>query len=112
MENKLYDVIITPDAENDLWNIKDYITYKLLEPETANEYVQELKSGILSLDNMPEKFSLVEFEPWRSRGMRHFNVKNFVVYYYVRNDLSSVYIANVIYKKRDQLTALNNRNRI
>lgn len=111
MNDKPYEVIVTPDAENDLWNIKDYITNELLSPETASEYVETIKTAILDLDNMPQKFALVDFEPWRSLGLRHLNVKNYIVYYFIRDDLNSVFIANVIYNKRDQLKALNNRNR-
>lgn len=111
MDEKLYKVIITPDAEQDLWNIQDYITYTLMVPETADEYVGEIQEAILKLDYMPEKYSLVEFEPWRSLGMRHFNINNFIVYYFIREDLSSVFIANVIYNKRDQQKALKNRNK-
>lgn len=111
MDERLYKVVITPDAEQDLWNIQDYITYNLQMPEIADEYVSDIEKAILELDNMPEKYSLVDFEPWRSLGMRHFNVNNYVVYYFIKPALSSVFIANVIYNKRDQKKALSNRNR-
>lgn len=38
-----YEVIITPDAEYDLNELDDYITFELLEPDTATAYVAFIK---------------------------------------------------------------------
>lgn len=111
MDEKRYRVFLTPDAEQDLWNIQDYITYNLRVPEKAEEYVSKIEKAILELDYMPEKYALVDFEPWRSLGMRHFNVNNYVVYYFIRSESDCVFVANVIYNKRNQEEALRNRNR-
>ena len=35
----IFEVIITPEAENDLWEIRNYIADILLEPDTAREYI-------------------------------------------------------------------------
>lgn len=36
---KNYQIIVTPDAENDLIELRDYISNVLLVPETAREYI-------------------------------------------------------------------------
>lgn len=105
----VYDVIITPDAEADLQEIYDYIAYTLLVPETANSYVDNIENAILNLDTFPTGYPFVDFEPWRSRGLRFIPVKNFIVYFVIREELSSVYIMNVIYNKRNQLRALERK---
>ena len=38
-----YSVIITPDAENDLNELDDYITFVLKAPDTASAYLGIIK---------------------------------------------------------------------
>ena len=37
----VYEIIITPDAVKDLAELRDYIAYSLLVPETALSYIQK-----------------------------------------------------------------------
>lgn len=96
-----YEIIITPDAESDLNEIDDYITYTLLAPYTAISYLRDIRSHIAELSSAPKRFRLVEDEPWHSQGIRRMNAKNFAVFFYVFEEYSEVYIQNVIYQKRD-----------
>ena len=96
-----YNIIITPDAEDDLNEIDDYITYVLLAPSIAKEYVSSIKQKLLSLEKSPQRYRLVEDEPWYSRGVRRMNARNFAVFYSVLEEYREVYIQNVIYQKRD-----------
>ena len=41
-----YEVIITPDAEADLFEIRDYIAYTLLVPDVALNYIRAIRSEI------------------------------------------------------------------
>ena len=95
-----YEVIVTPDAENELNELDDYITFELLAPDTAVAYVAFIKSELASLSHMPNRYRLVDDEPWHSRGVRRMNAKNFAVFYNVLEDYHEVYIQNVIYQKR------------
>ena len=96
-----YIVIVTPDAEYDLNELDDYITFELLAPDTAAAYVAFIAKELETLSYMPMRNSLVDDEPWHSRGVRRMNVKNFAVFYYVFEDYHEVYLQNVIYQKRD-----------
>lgn len=96
-----YEIIITPDAESDLNELDDYITFELLAPDTATAYVSFIKKELTSLSHMPRRYKPVDDEPWHSRGVRRMNVKNFAVFYCVLEDYHEVYIQNVIYQKRD-----------
>ena len=102
-----YAVIITPDAENDLNALDDYITFELLAPDTAIAYIAFIKQELASLGHMPKRYRLVDDEPWYSRGVRRMNAKNFAVFYIVLDDYNEVYIQNVIYQKRDIPQVLN-----
>ena len=95
------------DATQDLTELRDYIANVLLAPETALAYVRTIRREIGSLARMPTRYKCVDQEPWRSRGVRKINVKNFYVYYRIDEPTGVVYVLNVIYARRDQLKALS-----
>lgn len=101
-----YRIIMTPDAADGLAELVDYIANVLLARDTARSYVRAIREEIASLAEMPAVYKLMDEEPWRSRGVRRFLVKNFYVYYRVEETTKTVYVLNVIYARRDQLTQL------
>ena len=102
-----YRIIITPDAIDDLVELRDYIADVLLAPETALQYIQTIRREIGTLSRMPARHKCIDLEPWRSRGVRKIIVKNFYVYYRIDDPAGAVYVLNVIYARRDQLKALS-----
>ncbi|MCI6100551.1 MAG: type II toxin-antitoxin system RelE/ParE family toxin [Selenomonas sp.] len=104
-----YEIIITPDAEEDLRCLCDYIADTLMAPETARAFLQMLRGEIQTLSELPERTRLVDAEPWHSRGVRKLFVKNFIIYYRVDQEEHRVYVLNVIYGRRSQLKALKDR---
>ena len=100
-------IIITPDAIEDLNELRDYIANALLAPETARKYIQTIRREIGSLARMPARNRCVDQEPRHSRGVRKTIVKNFYVYYRIDEATGTVYVLNVIYARRDQLKALS-----
>ena len=96
-----YEIIITPDAEADLEELGDYIAFELHEPATALRYVQGIRKEIDSLSKNAKHYIFVPDEPWRSRGQRRMNAKNFAVLYILIEEENAVYVQNVIYQKRD-----------
>lgn len=106
---KSYRIIVTPDAEADLEELRDYISYTLQMPKTAVDYVHAIWTEMSQLSFMPDSIAPVPFEPWHSRGIRKIMAKNFFVYYRIDNGAGVVYILNVIYAMRDQLKVLKNK---
>ena len=101
-----YKVKITEQAEVQLREILCYISNTLKEPDIAMSLFNEIQKNILSLDVMPKRIALIDEEPWRSYGIHRMTVKNFLVYFWVNEDLKEVHITAVIYGKRDQLKLL------
>ena len=101
-----YQIIVTPDAEADLSELRDYIANVLRSPETAHSYLHHLRKEIGSLSEMPARIKAVDEEPWHSRGIRKLIVKHFLVYFRIVEEEKTVYILNVIYARRDQLRIL------
>lgn len=101
-----YEIIMTPDASSDLTELKNYIAYILLAPDTALSYIRAIRKEISSLSEMPDRIKPVDEEPWHSRGIRKIIARNFYVYYRIENNSHRVYVLNIIYSKRDQLRML------
>ena len=69
----LYENIITPDAEKDLVELRNYITDVLLARDTARSYVRAIRKEIAALNKMPTRYKPVDDEPWHSKGVRKRN---------------------------------------
>ncbi len=101
-----YQIIITPDAETDLIELKNYITLELLSPKTAVSYISEIKAEIAKLEYLAPSIALLPDEPFHSMGIRKIIANNFYVYFWINEDSNTVFVLNVIYRRRDQLMAL------
>ena len=96
-----YKVSYSGDALNDLREIYTYIANELLVPETAAAQVGRIRKEVRSLDFMPARYALVEWEPWHSMGMYQFPVNNFIVYYLVDDEAGTVTVVRIFYGGRD-----------
>ena len=101
-----YKVKITPLAVSQLRETVTYISEVLLVPETAAKWLDVLKSEISTLDSLPNRFPLIDEEPWRTKGVRKLIVKGFIVYYIIDEERSTVTVTAVVYGRRDQINAL------
>lgn len=102
-----YEVKLTVQAIGQIEEIAQYISKTLLEPETAQKWVNVLQCEIEKLGSMPSRHPFTEEEPWHTRGVRKMPVKNFLVYYLINEEKKVVWITAVIYGRRDQIAALS-----
>ena len=102
-----YRVVYSPEARDDLKEIYTYIAVELQAPETAEGQVNRIRKEIRSLDFMPSRYAVVDWEPWRSMGMHRVPVDNFVVYYAVNDDSRTVTVIRIFYGGRDVENIIN-----
>lgn len=102
-----YTIKYSTKAINDLRNIYSYIAFNLRAPETAVKMVNRIRNTIKELDFMPERNSIVDWEPWKSMNMHKMRVGNYVVFYIVNSQQSTVSVVRIVYGKRDIVKALN-----
>jgi toxin ParE1/3/4 len=95
------NIILTEQADNDLRNIYEYIAFTLLELKIAAGQLERIEKGILSLDEMPERFRVFEKESWHSRGLRQMPVDNFIVFYIPKTEDKTVNVIRVMYGGRN-----------
>ena len=105
-----YTIKITPQAESQMQEIAHYIAYELKNPDSAINLLSTFENTIMKLENFPERVPLTDKEPWRSKGIRHFSVKNFLIYFWIDKENLNVHVTAVIYEKREQLSQLSSMN--
>lgn len=103
----IYSVIYSSEAIDDLREIYLYIAFTLKALDTAEKQVNRIRKEIRSLDFMPSRYSLVDWEPWKSMGMHKVPVDNFVVYYTVNDSDSTVIVVRIFYGGRDVKNIVN-----
>ncbi|MCL2362190.1 MAG: type II toxin-antitoxin system RelE/ParE family toxin [Defluviitaleaceae bacterium] len=97
----IWDVQFSDMAKKDLRGIRKYISDELLEPETALEQVARIISAADSLEFMPMRHRICDFEPWHSRGLRLLPVDNYTVYYLPNESFGTVNVIRVVYNGRN-----------
>ena len=96
-----YTVIYSPEAMDDLRSIYSYVAFKLKEPDIAKNLVDKIRNEIRKLDEQPERYAPVEWEPWKSLGMRKLPIGNYVVLYLTDNGKNAVSITRIFYGGRN-----------
>ena len=99
--NDFYKIVYSSKALNDLKDIFNYIAQGLSAPDAATNQVNRIRKGVRSLDFMPSRYAVVEWEPWKSMGMHKVPIDNFVIFYTVNADARKVFIIRIVYGGRD-----------
>ena len=102
-----YNVGYSVDALGDLREIYSYIANELLVPETASAQLSRIRKEVRSLDFMPARYALVDWELWHSMKMHQLSVDNFIVYYLVDDEKRTVTVARIFYGGRDIKEIIN-----
>lgn len=98
-----YQIVYSPEAKEDLRSIYRYIAYDLFSKNTAKAQTDRIRKAIRALGLFPEKYVQVEWEPWKSMGMRRMPVDNYLVYYLLEKENGIVMIDRIFYKGRNVL---------
>ena len=96
-----YRVQYSPAALDDLKDIYAHIATVLRAPENASKQIHRINEEICSLDFMPCRYEQVDWEPWKSMGMRKVPVNHFVVFYTVDQKLMVVTVIRIVFGGRD-----------
>ena len=99
--SQIFHIHYSSKALNDLRNIYAYIAFQLQAPETAKRQIERIQEKICSLDLMPEKYALVEWEPWKSQNTHRVPIDNFVIFYIVYPNIKELTILRILYGKQN-----------
>lgn len=102
-----YQIRISDRANASIRGIGYYIANNLCAPGTASAVMQRIESAIMSLDQLPNRYPLVDTDVSSQKGVRRMLVrKNYIVYYLVDNQNRIVHILAVTYARSDQTDVL------
>ena len=105
-----YSVIYSPQAFLDLTGLYEYIRFNLQVPKTAEKQVNRIKHAIRSLETMPMRYQLVDWEPWLSMEIRRVLVDNYTVFYIVDENQMTVTVIRIFYSGRNIENIANDPN--
>ncbi len=100
--NETYSIVYSPKAKEDLEGIYSYIAFELLVPDTARGQTDRIRNAIRTLDFMPFRNPAVDWEPWKSIGMRKIPVDNFAVFYLADESRFTVTVIRIVYEGRNR----------
>ena len=103
-----YIVDITDAALEDMDAIYDYIRLTFRAPNTAAAQYDRLAAEILSLEEMPLRFGIPQFEPCVSAQLHRMLVDNYSVFFLVRGE--TVIVTDVLYSASDLEARLGERH--
>ncbi len=96
----LYKVCYTQKALADLDAVADYIKLKLCNISASDRIVENFFGEGGSLVAFPTRYPLCNDALLRAWGIRFVPVKNYLLFYVVREDESTVYVIRFLYAKR------------
>ena len=103
-----FDVRMTPQSEDDLRGIYEYIAFHLRAPMNAARQLDSLETSILSLESLPERYQRYSEAPWSNRNLRIMPVRNYLVFYIPtavpengQDETGAVTIVRVMYGGQD-----------
>lgn len=106
-----YTVRYAPQALDDLQgHLLLGHAFRSKEPATAQKLVNRIRKAARSLDALPGRYPVVDWEPWQSMGMHRFTVENFLLFYLIDQSTRTVTLVRIAYGGRD-LQNLANRPR-
>ncbi|MEW6621746.1 MAG: type II toxin-antitoxin system RelE/ParE family toxin [Bacillota bacterium] len=96
-----YNLVIAEAAEADLDGIVDYISYELKEPTTALKQLARIQEAMATLEELPERYSLVQDKYLAAKGIRKLPIDNYLLFYTVNKSTNTVNIVRVLHGRRD-----------
>lgn len=95
-----YKIIYTQKALADLDAVASYIKLKLCNISASDRIIENFFGEGDSLASFPTRYPLCNDAFLRAWGIRFVPVKNYLLFYVVREDESAVYVIRFLYAKR------------
>ena len=103
--NKLF---ISPAAQEDLIEIKRYITEELGNPNSANKVIMRMTKRLRDLIDFPQSGALLSSKINLDVSYRYIVCDNYLAFYRVEKD--EIYVDRVMYGRRDYMKVLFDDN--
>ncbi len=99
--NSQYSIIYSEEALKDINNIYIYICYFLSMPEVARNQIVRIKEKISSLQSMPFRYQLIDFEHRNNIFIHKMPADRFVVFFTIDESDHTVNIIRICYGSQE-----------
>ena len=96
-----YNITLSPAALEDLRQIYAYIAFELLAPEAAKGQIDRIRGTVRSLNYMPTRYPVVDWEPWESMKMHKTMVDRYIAFYTIDDENMIVNVVRIVYGGRN-----------
>ncbi len=97
---------ITKRAKQDMIDAADYIEFTLLNPDAADSLLDTAEATINSLSQMPDRFQPIDDPVLSLWEVRFIMVKNYLAFYVISKESTTIHIIRFLYGKRNWLHIL------
>ncbi len=104
----MYNVVISPTANTDLYNALKYIAYELANPTAAEKLADEVDRCYADLEEMPAAHEFCRDHVLRRLGYRRYPVGNYLVIFRIEEEAQEVRIVHFFHATQDYLSTLKN----
>ena len=104
----MYKIEFTDKAEEDLFSSLSYIANVLKAPTAAKKLLEEIENKVKILESSPFCCALVSDEYLKTKGIRSLLVKNYLVFYIVKEEENIASIIRILYGRRNWMKLLKN----
>jgi len=101
-----YKIEITTKAKRDMREIHAYISSNLKEPNVADRLLDKIETEILTLKSMPLRHAVERDVQLKLKNLRKLIVNNYLIFYTVSEKTETVFIARILYARRDWMNLL------
>ncbi len=97
----IFDIIYSPEAQEDLADIYNHISVQFKSPETAKAQVKRIRDKADSLIVSPKRYRVYRKSAWRGLSLRLCPVNNYSILYVVDEQNEFVRIARIVCGRRN-----------
>lgn len=98
----MYKVVYLPAARRQLEEAVMYIAIDLSAPDAATALVDEVDEAARKLTEMPYRFPIYHTLYAMKHEVRFFTVKNYNIFYVIREEAKTVEIWRILHQLRNQ----------
>lgn len=98
-----YKVEITEECLEEINEIYEYISNKLIAKEAAKRLIKEVKKSILNLAESPYLYMKIGKTDKLKREYHRIVIKNYIILYTIDDKNKKIFISHMIYGKRNYL---------
>ena len=98
---RLYSVVYTPLAKDDIVNAADYIANTLMDQYAANRLIDGVERTTERLKVYPESAPLVGDDALCARGVRAATVLAYILFYQVNEESKTIRVVRFLHSTQD-----------